>query len=218
RRPATPRCRRTSSRSARWASRARSGASRARSAGSPRPPGWASRTLWYRAIRDGSPPEQRCWKSRTEGTRCGPSPAPVVERPHGKTVTAGRLCPGLARPYEPRGRPGTCDRRSAVAANDRAAAPGKSGGSAGSEGLMRASLSAVAPGTALRDGLERVLRGNTGGLIVLGSDKTVESLCSGGFVLDVEFTATRLRELCKLDGGIVLSSDLTKIIRAGVQL
>ena len=67
---------------------------------------------------------------------------------------------------------------------------------------MRASLSAVAPGTALRDGLERILRGNTGGLIVLGMDKTVESLCTGGFVLDVEFSATRLRELCKLDGAL----------------
>jgi diadenylate cyclase len=104
-----------------------------------------------------------------------------------------------------------------VAANDRAAAPGKSGGSSGADGLMRASLSAVAPGTAMRDGLERVLRGNTGGLIVLGFDKTVETMCTGGFVLDVEFTATRLRELCKLDGGIVLSSDLSKILRAGVQ-
>lgn len=79
---------------------------------------------------------------------------------------------------------------------------------------MRASLSAVAPGTALRDGLERILRGNTGGLIVLGSDKTVEAMCTGGFVLDVEFSATRLRELCKLDGGIVVSSDLSKILRA----
>lgn len=104
-----------------------------------------------------------------------------------------------------------------MAANDRAAAPGKSGGSAGPDGLMRASLSAVAPGTAMRDGLERVLRGNTGGLIILGWDKTVETMCTGGFVLDVEFAATRLRELCKLDGGIVVSSDLSKILRAGVQ-
>ncbi|MEE1930404.1 DNA integrity scanning diadenylate cyclase DisA [Streptomyces sp. TRM 70351] len=83
---------------------------------------------------------------------------------------------------------------------------------------MRASLSAVAPGTPLRDGLERVLRGNTGGLIVIGMDKTVEPLCSGGFVLDVEFSATRLRELCKLDGALVLDKDITKIVRAGVQL
>lgn len=83
---------------------------------------------------------------------------------------------------------------------------------------MRASLSAVAPGMALRDGLERILRGNTGGLIVLGMDKTVESMCTGGFVLDVEFTATRLRELAKLDGALILDKDMTKILRAGVQL
>ncbi|MEE1756688.1 DNA integrity scanning diadenylate cyclase DisA [Streptomyces sp. SP18CS02] len=104
-----------------------------------------------------------------------------------------------------------------MAANDRAA-PGKSGGGSGNEALMRASLSAVAPGTSLRDGLERILRGNTGGLIVLGMDKTVESMCTGGFVLDVEFTATRLRELCKLDGALILDKDITKILRAGVQL
>jgi diadenylate cyclase len=105
-----------------------------------------------------------------------------------------------------------------VAANDRATSPGKSGGITGLDVLMRASLSAVAPGTLLRDGLERILRGNTGGLIVLGMDKTVESLCSGGFVLDVEFSATRLRELCKLDGALILDKDITKIVRAGVQL
>ncbi|MQY16518.1 DNA integrity scanning protein DisA [Streptomyces sp. RB5] len=106
-----------------------------------------------------------------------------------------------------------------MAANDRAAAPGRAGAGPGSDGLkMRAALSAVAPGTALRDGLERVLRGNTGGLIVLGMDKVVDEVCSGGFVLDVDFTSTRLRELCKLDGGVVLDHDLTKILRAGVQL
>lgn len=83
---------------------------------------------------------------------------------------------------------------------------------------LRAALRAVAPGTALRDGLERVVRGNTGGLIVLGMDRTVESLCTGGFVLDVEFTATRLRELCKLDGAVIVDRDISRIVRAGVQL
>ena len=58
---------------------------------------------------------------------------------------------------------------------------------------LRATLAAVAPGTDLRDGLDRILRGRTGALIVLGYDKTVESICSGGFTLDVEFSATRLR-------------------------
>ncbi|MEZ0068814.1 diadenylate cyclase [Streptacidiphilus sp. MAP12-20] len=99
-----------------------------------------------------------------------------------------------------------------MAANDRADRSSRE------EALLRASLSAVAPGTALRDGLERVLRGRTGGLIVVGFDKQVESLCTGGFVLDVEFSATRLRELCKLDGAVVIDKDITKIVRAGVQL
>ena len=84
--------------------------------------------------------------------------------------------------------------------------------------LLRATLAAVAPGTALRDGLERILRGNTGALIVLGHDRAVEALCTGGFELDVEFSATRLRELSKMDGGVVVTADLGKIVRAGVQL
>ncbi len=44
-------------------------------------------------------------------------------------------------------------------------------------------LATVAPGTQLRDGLERILRGRTGGLFVLGYDKEVEALCSGGLHL-----------------------------------
>ena len=84
--------------------------------------------------------------------------------------------------------------------------------------LLRATLAAVAPGTALRDGLERILRGNTGALIVLGHDKAVQALCTGGFELDVDFSAQRLRELSKMDGGVVVTADLAKIVRAGVQL
>lgn len=70
----------------------------------------------------------------------------------------------------------------------------------------------------LRDGLERILRGSTGALIVLGHDKLVESLCTGGFDLNIEFSATRLRELAKMDGAIVLDSTASRIIRAAVQL
>jgi diadenylate cyclase len=86
------------------------------------------------------------------------------------------------------------------------------------EDLLRATLAAVAPGTALRDGLERILRGRTGALIVLGHDHAVEEICTGGFVLDVEFSATRLRELAKMDGAIVTDREITKILRAAVQL
>ncbi|HET7173120.1 MAG TPA: DNA integrity scanning diadenylate cyclase DisA [Nocardioidaceae bacterium] len=83
---------------------------------------------------------------------------------------------------------------------------------------MRATLAAVAPGTELREGLERILRARTGALVVLGSDRTVESICTGGFELDVEFAATGLRELAKMDGAIVCDRDATRILRAGVHL
>src|SRR6478735_2088208 len=83
---------------------------------------------------------------------------------------------------------------------------------------LRATLASIAPGTPLRDGLERILRGRTGALIVLGLDKTVEALATGGFTLDVPFTATGLRELAKMDGGIIVDKDLTRIHRAAVHL
>jgi diadenylate cyclase len=86
------------------------------------------------------------------------------------------------------------------------------------EGLLRSTLEAVAPGTELRDGLERILRGRTGALIVLGYDDVVESICSGGFELDVEFSATRLRELAKMDGAVVVDFAGRRIRRANVQL
>jgi diadenylate cyclase len=86
------------------------------------------------------------------------------------------------------------------------------------EDPLRATLALMAPGTDLRDGLERILRGRTGALIVLGYDRTVESLSTGGFPLDVEFSSTRLRELCKMDGAVVLSSDGGRIVRAAVHL
>ncbi len=87
-----------------------------------------------------------------------------------------------------------------------------------SDGRLRTTLAAVAPGTPLREGLERVLRGRTGALVVLGYDKTVQSLCTGGFTLDIDFTATALRELAKMDGALVCDRDASRILRAGVHL
>ncbi|NYE96084.1 diadenylate cyclase [Psychromicrobium silvestre] len=86
------------------------------------------------------------------------------------------------------------------------------------EDSLKATLARVAPGTGLRDGLERILRGRTGALIVLGFDKTIDSLCSGGFEIDIDFAPTRLRELAKMDGAIVCDKDASKILRAAVQL
>ncbi len=87
-----------------------------------------------------------------------------------------------------------------------------------SNARLRATLAAVAPGTPLREGLERVLRGRTGALVVLGTDRIVESLCTGGFALDIDFNPTALRELSKMDGAIVCDRDAARILRAGVHL
>jgi diadenylate cyclase len=83
---------------------------------------------------------------------------------------------------------------------------------------LRETIGRLAPGTALRDGLERILKGRTGALIVLGYDDNVEAICDGGFALDVRYAPTRLRELSKMDGAVVLSTDGDRIVRANVQL
>lgn len=94
----------------------------------------------------------------------------------------------------------------------------RSNGSSSHASSLRDTIARLAPGTALRDGLERILRGRTGALIVMGHDERVEAICDGGFALDVGFAATRLRELSKMDGAVVLSSDGNRIVRANVQL
>nr|WP_226346486.1 DNA integrity scanning diadenylate cyclase DisA [Agilicoccus flavus] len=86
------------------------------------------------------------------------------------------------------------------------------------EDLLRATVAAVAPGTELRDGIERIIRGRTGALVVLGDDDVVREISTGGFPLDIEFSATRLRELAKMDGAVVLDREGTRIVRAATQL
>jgi diadenylate cyclase len=46
----------------------------------------------------------------------------------------------------------------------------------------------------------------------------VDDVCSGGFELRVPFSATRLRELAKMDGAIVLDGEAEYIVRAAVHL
>lgn len=83
---------------------------------------------------------------------------------------------------------------------------------------LRKALQLIAPGTELREGLERIQRSHTGALVVLGHSPEVEAICSGGFTVDVEFSASRLRELCKMDGAVVVDTDAWLIRRANVQL
>lgn len=83
---------------------------------------------------------------------------------------------------------------------------------------VRRYLKLLAPGTPLRAGIDRILHGRTGALIVLGNNSKVQQVCSGGFQIGVDLTEQSLRELAKLDGAIVVSTDLTRIIAAGVHL
>ena len=79
-------------------------------------------------------------------------------------------------------------------------------------------LKLIAPGTKIREGLENILKAKTGGLIVIGDTKEVLDLVDGGFNLNVDYTPSRLYELAKMDGAIVLSADLKKILYANAQL
>jgi diadenylate cyclase len=64
-------------------------------------------------------------------------------------------------------------------------------------------LRRVAPGTPLREGLDRILQGNKGALIVVADGPDVLNICSGGFLLDAAYSPQRLSELAKMDGAII---------------
>lgn len=87
-----------------------------------------------------------------------------------------------------------------------------------SDSALLRSLAEVAPGSPLRDGIDRVLQSGRGGLIVIGDGPDVLNICSGGFLLDAAFTPQRLSELAKMDGAIILADDASRIARANVHL
>jgi diadenylate cyclase len=79
-------------------------------------------------------------------------------------------------------------------------------------------LKTVAPGTALREGLDGIISARTGALIVVGDSPEVTALADGGFRLDCELTPARLYELSKMDGAIILSGDARRILLANALL
>ena len=75
----------------------------------------------------------------------------------------------------------------------------------------------VSPGTALRTVVDDLVRSGLGALIVFDSKELHEQkLMEGGFRINCRFTPQKLFELCKMDGGIVVSSDLKRILYANV--
>lgn len=79
-------------------------------------------------------------------------------------------------------------------------------------------LKKTAPGTALREGLDNVLRANTGGLIVIGDPAKIKPLTKGGFDIDTDYSPAHLYELAKMDGAILISPDVKRIISANTHL
>ena len=84
--------------------------------------------------------------------------------------------------------------------------------------VMMEALRTIAPGRPLRDALDRILQANKGALILVGDGADVLAICSGGFLLDSEFSPQRMAELAKMDGAIILAADASRIARANVHL
>ena len=86
------------------------------------------------------------------------------------------------------------------------------------EDMLTEILKLIAPGTALREGLENILKAKTGALIIIGDSKEIMEIVDGGFKINEDYTPARLYELAKMDGAIVLSSDMKKILLANAQI
>lgn len=80
-------------------------------------------------------------------------------------------------------------------------------------------LRLIAPGTPIRDGLENILRAKTGALLLItDNNEIVKQIVDGGFTINEDYSSSKLYELAKMDGAIVLSGDLKKILFANAQL
>lgn len=78
-------------------------------------------------------------------------------------------------------------------------------------------LKKLSSGTGLREGLNDIVNGNKGALIVV-NNANATSIFKGGFKVNCKFTSKRLAELAKMDGAIILSEDFKKILYANTLL
>ena len=89
----------------------------------------------------------------------------------------------------------------------------------GKEDNITEILKLIAPGTPIRNGLENILRARTGALLLITDNSEVlKQVVDGGFTINEDYTSSKLYELAKMDGAIVLSGDLKKILYANAQL
>lgn len=77
----------------------------------------------------------------------------------------------------------------------------------------------VSPGTQLRNVIDDIVRSDLGGLIVFDADELHnQNIIEGGFRINCRFSAQKLFELGKMDGAIIVSSDLKRILFANTLL
>ncbi len=79
-------------------------------------------------------------------------------------------------------------------------------------------IAKVAPGTALRQSVDDVIRSHEGALIVIGDPHELAFLYSGGIRLDAPFRPQLLYELAKMDGAIIVDTAIKRLAWANVQL
>jgi diadenylate cyclase len=83
---------------------------------------------------------------------------------------------------------------------------------------LLAAIVKVAPGTALRQAVDDVIRSREGALIVVGDPQELSFLYSGGIRLDTPFRPQLLYELAKMDGAIIVDEAVKRLAWANVQL
>src|SRR4029078_1578645 len=83
---------------------------------------------------------------------------------------------------------------------------------------LLAAIARVAPGTDLRQGIDDIIRSRSGALIVIGEPEDLEFMFSGGMRLALPFTPQLLYELAKMDGAIIVDTELKTLANANVQL
>ena len=80
-------------------------------------------------------------------------------------------------------------------------------------------LKKIAPGTPIREGLENILKARTGALLLItDKQEVINEIVDGGFNINEDYSSSKLYELAKMDGAIVLSGDMKKILFANAQL
>ncbi|MFP4646713.1 MAG: DNA integrity scanning diadenylate cyclase DisA, partial [Candidatus Acetothermia bacterium] len=79
-------------------------------------------------------------------------------------------------------------------------------------------LGHIAPGTEIRDAIDRIVEQGNGGLIVIAELEQVSEVITSGFEMDADFTSQRLAELAKMDGALILSEEMTAITYSNTHL